>query len=290
MWAHSRIPFLNSVVKHSRFSSFLLPIALFSCALTTSASASEPTSVGSIGIRIAHIPAAVAHEPLAGSYIISRLQPGVELTQRLEVFNTSTEAIKVSLYPGLATFKNRTFLIGNGRDGNDLTSWTKLSQDLVVLKPGATQYFNMTISPPLDALSLQQFGVIWAEVQGAPNSSGITSVSRVGIRMYVPVGNAPDIAIGEQVVSSATNQIIVKKSLISRYIVVVVLFSVFLALIFLILLLFFLRRGESDRKFRKENERKLEAQWKRERDRRRKIWKSGRESPRPPDDYYEDEN
>ena len=279
-------------MKNLRSPRFTLLVALFSCAIPISANAGEPTSVGSVGIRIAQIPAAVADEPMAGSYIISRLQPGVKLTQRLEVFNTSTETMKVSLYPGLATFKNRTFLIGNGRDGNDLTSWTKVSEDLVVLKPGATQYFNMIISPPLDALSLQQFGVIWAEVQGAPNSAGITSVSRVGIRMYVPVGNAPDIAIGEQVVSSATNQITVKKSLISTYIVEVILLFVFLSLIFLILLLFFLRRGKSDRKFRKENERQLEAQWKRERDRRRKIWKNGSRSQQnsPPEDYYEDEN
>lgn len=290
--ALSRTLFPSSSMKNLRSLRFTLLIALFSCAIPISANAGEPTSVGSVGIRIAQIPAAVAEEPLAGSYIISRLQPGISLTQRLEVFNTSTQEIKVSIYPGLATFKNNKFLIGEGRNGNELTSWTKLSPNILVLKPGATQYFNMTISPPADALSLQQFGVIWAEVQGAPNASGITAVSRVGIRMYVPVGNAPNISIGYQVTSSTINEIIVKKSLVSRYIVEVILFFIFLSLIFLILLLFFLRRGKSDRKFRKENERQLEAQWKRERDRRRKIWKTGSRSHQNPphQDHYEDEN
>ena len=253
--------------------------------------AAEPTAVGSVGIRIAQIPAALAQEPLAGAYIISRLQPGIELAQRLEVFNTSTQEIKVSIYPGLATFKDNKFLIGNGRDGNELTSWTKLSLNTLILKPGKNQYFTMTISPPADALSLQQFGVIWAEVQGAPNSAGITAVSRVGIRMYIPVGNAPAITISAPSVTSTVNEIIVKKSLVSRYIVEVITFFIFLSLMFLILFLFFLRRGNSDRKFRKENEKQLESQWKRERDRRRKIWKTGGQSPQnpPPHDRYEDE-
>lgn len=248
--------------------------------MPASAGASEPTAVGSVGIRIAQIPAALANEPLAGAYIISRLQPGVEFAQRLEVFNTSTQEIKISMYPGLATFKNKKFLIGNGRDGNDLTSWTKLSPNVVILKPGATQYVIMTISPPIDALSEEEFGVIWAEVQGAPNSSGISAVSRVGIRMYVPVGNAPDIAIAEPTMSSTMNEIVIKKSLVSRYIFEVIIFFIFLTIIFLFLFLFFWRRGNSDRKFRKENEKQLEAQWKRERDRRRKIWKSGGQSRR----------
>ena len=278
-------------MKDLRSSIFLILIALFSSAMPISAHAAEPTAVGSVGIRIAQIPAALANEPLAGSYIISRLQPGVAFEQRLEVFNTSTQVIKVSVYPGLATFKDRKFLIGNGRDGNELTSWTKLAFSSVSLKPNTSQYFTMTISPPADALSLQQFGVIWAEVQGAPNSAGITAVSRVGIRMYIPVGNAPDIAIADPTVNSTLNEIVVKKSLVSRYIIEVVSFFIVLSLIFLSLLLFFLRRGNSDRKFRKENEKQLEAQWKRERARRRKIWKTGGQSHQnpPPTDPHEDE-
>ena len=278
-------------MKDLRSSICLALIAAFSCAMPIGAHAAEPTAVGSVGIRIAQIPAALANEPLAGSYIISRLQPGVAFEQRLEVFNTSTQVIKVSVYPGLATFKDRKFLIGNGRDGNELTSWTKLAFSSVSLKPNTSQYFTMTISPPADALSLQQFGVIWAEVQGAPNSAGITAVSRVGIRMYIPVGNAPDIAIADPTVNSTLNEIVVKKSLVSRYIIEVVSFFIVLSLIFLSLLLFFLRRGNSDRKFRKENEKQLEAQWKRERARRRKIWKTGSQSPQnlPPSDPHEDE-
>jgi len=181
---------------------------------------------------------------------------------------------KVSIYPGKATFSHGKFEVADGRTGNSLTSWTKLSPNVLNLKAGDSKFINVTILAPDDAPSIQQFGVIWAEVQGAPNEAGITSISRVGIRMYVPVGDSAAIAIGETNLTSSTNEIIVKKSLVSAYTIEVMLGLIFVAIVLLILFLFILRRGNSDHKFRKENEKLLESQWKRERDRRRKIWKN----------------
>ena len=275
------------------FRSFIL-VTLASVAVGTgaiSAHAAEPTNVGSVGIRIAQIHAVDVDHPFASAYIVHRLQPGAAHSQRLEIYNTSTQEMKVDMYPGLATFENKEFLVGNGRDGNKFTSWIKLLPATLTLKPNEAKSFNMTITPPADAASIQQFGVIWAEVKGEPNASGITSVSRVGIRVYVPVGDAPDISIAEISAISTTNEIILKKSFIATYliqlIVSLVFFSVILSLLFFILL----RRSNSDRKYRKENEKQLEAQWKRERDRRRKIWKSGGPSSRSDSrsDPHEDE-
>lgn len=244
------------------------------------AHAADPTPVGSIGIRIAQIQAADVENPFASAYIVHRLQPGIAHTQRLEIYNTSTQEMKVNLYPGLATFENRKFLVGNGRDGNNFTSWIKLLPATLTLKPSEAKSFNMTITPPADAASIQQFGVIWAEVQGEPNAAGITSVSRVGIRIYVPIGDAPNISISEIATNSSTNEIILKKSFISTYLIELIICLVFLSVILSLLFFLLLRRSNSDRKYRKENEKQLEAQWKRERDRRRKIWKSGGQSPR----------
>ena len=249
----------------------------FSLILTQSsqvaAHSSDPTAIGSVGIRIAQIPAEDANNPYSSMYIVNRLHPGITFHQRLEVFNTSTQMFKVSLYPGLATFQSGKFEIGEGRSGNELTRWITISPTALQIKPGETKAFTVTIAPPTDAPSIKQYGVIWAEVKGEPNASGITSVSRVGVRIYVPVGNSPEVDIQETAIPSSTNEIIVKKSLVSKYIHEVVLFFILLVLLFLFLFLFFLRRGNSDRKFRKENEKRLESQWKRERDRRRKIWK-----------------
>jgi hypothetical protein len=244
------------------------------------AQGAQPQSVGSVGIRIAQIPADVVNNPYSKAYIVSRIYPGVALTQRLEVFNTSSQEFKVSLYPGKASLSGGNFEVAEGRTGNDLTSWVKLSPNTVTVKPGQSKYFEVTILPPVDAPSIQQFGVIWAEVQGDRNANGITAVSRVGIRMYVPVGDSAAIAIGGTSMTSSTNEILVKKSILTAHEIELLLLFVSMSIIFLFLFLFFYRRGSSDHKFRKENEKILESQWKRERDRRREIWKRrGRINP-----------
>lgn len=277
-------------MKHSRLVFFVAIIFIATGVSAGNVQANEPTDVGSVGIRIAQIPAALADHPFAKAYIVTRLQPGIVHTQRLEIYNTSTQDLKVDVYPGLATYVNGDFLAGNGREGNKLTSWIKLLPNTLKLKPSESKSFNMVITPPVDAASIQQFGVIWAEVQGEPNASGITPVSRVGIRMYIPIGSAPEISIAETSMTSSTNEIILKKSFISTYVVQVIIILVLLTIILSFLFFFLLRRGNSDRKFRKENEKRLEAQWKQERDRRRKIWKNkGNSRQRDPSPRYYDE-
>jgi hypothetical protein len=279
----------------------LLPLGLFLSALITfgvsvaNVQAAEPTAVGSVGIRIAQIPAEVANHPYSKAYIVSRIYPGVALTQRLEVFNTSSQEFKVDLYAGKATFQSGNFEVADGRTGNDLTSWTKISPNVLVVKPGQHQYFNITILPPTDAPSIQQFGVIWAEVQGAKNITGISAVSRVGIRMYVPVGDSAAIPIGGSSMTSSTNEIVVKKTLLTSNVTQLILFLIFLSIVSLAYSVFFSRRGKSDRQFRKENEKRLESQWKRERNRRREIWKRRNQShnqrePRYIDDEHYEEH
>jgi len=251
----------------------VLLLCIFIQSFSLSSQAADPVPVGSIGIRISEIPANVADHPYSKVYIVSRLTPGVEMKQRLEVFNTSPKEFKVSLYPGLATFANGEFKIGEGRMGNTLTSWTKLTPDTVIVKPGESKFFNVTISPPADAASVTQYGVLWAEVAGTPNEAGITSVSRVGIRMYVPVGDSSETPISAADMVSSTNEIVVKKSFLTTYTFAVILVGFFLILSLISLVLFFLRRDTSDRKARRKNEKLLEQQWRDERERRRKIWK-----------------
>jgi hypothetical protein len=259
-----------------------LLLFIFTQFFTAGSHAAEPVAIGSVGIRISEIPANVADHPYSKVYIVSRLVPGVEMTQRLEVFNTSPKEFKVSLYPGLATFSNGEFKIGEGRMGNTLTSWTKLTPNTVVVKPGASKFFTVTISPPADAASVTQYGVIWAEVAGTPNEAGITSVSRVGIRMYVPVGDSSETPISATDMVSSTNEIIVKKSFLTTYTLATILVGFFLILALISLVLFFLRRDTSERKARRTNEKLLEEQWRNERARRRKIWKQKLHLPENP--------
>jgi hypothetical protein len=197
------------------------------------------------------------------------------MTQRLEVFNTSPKEFRVSLYPGMATFVNGEFKVGEGKMGNTLTRWTKLTPNAVLVKAGESKFFSVTISPPSDAASETQYGVIWAEVEGTPNEAGITSVSRVGIRMYVPVGNSSESPISSTDMVSTTNEIVVKKSIISNSLLVLLGLFSFLSLLLFIFFIVFFRRNNSVRKAQKKNEKQLEEQWRNERARRRRIWKDG---------------
>ena len=251
---------------------FSIALILFiSSAPMPSAIATDATSAGSIGIRIAQIPAAVAEDPFSDVYIVSRLQPGTSLMQRLEVFNTSSEDFRVSIYPGAATFIEGSFEVTDGRTGNLLTDWIKLSPNLLLVKPGESKTFNMVITTPSSALSTQQFGVIWAEVQGSPNAEGITTVSRVGIRMYIPIGDAPAITIAKSNLDSSTNQIVVKKSTSFAYSTEITYISISLNIILLILLMVYLRRYPRDRKELKEQEMRDKNEWREEKRRRAEL-------------------
>ena len=248
-------------------------ILLTSSPLISTAQASDPNSVGSVGIRIAQIPAAIAEDPFAEVYIVSRLQPGKNLEQRLEVFNTSSQEFKVSVYPGAATFIDGKFAVADGKTGNTLTSWTKLSPNLLIVKPGESKTFVMNITTPRDAASIQQFGVIWAEVQGVPSPSGVTSVSRVGIRMYVPVGNLPAITISKASLASNTHQIIVKKSAVRNYLDQIIYVLAALNILFFTLFLIYFRRNSSERKVKKKRDKQDEAEWRKEKERRDEMSK-----------------
>jgi hypothetical protein len=242
---------------------------------TSTGYAAPPSSAGSLGIRIAQIPAAVADEPFADVYIISRLQPTISLSQRLEVFNTSKQEFKVSVYPGAASFVKEKFTVADGRMGNTLTSWIKLTPNLLVVKPGESKTFIMTISTPANAASENQFGVIWAEVQGAPNASGVTSISRVGIRMYIPVGNSLPISIAVPSSESNSKQIIVTKST-HGLIQVIYLLSILNILFFIFFLRCFLKKS-SERKARAYDDKRDASEYRKGLKRRNK--KSKRKEP-----------
>jgi hypothetical protein len=51
----------------------------------------------------------------------------------------------------------------------------------------------------------QQYGVIWASTKTYPNSNAVGGVSRVGIRMYDPVGTGGDTTPGTGTQGSLTS-------------------------------------------------------------------------------------
>jgi hypothetical protein len=144
---------------------------------------------GSVGIRLIPLAGASPNDSLGSSYVVDRLAPGASLTRSVEIDNTTHSIIDVSVYPAAASIVRGSFAFAPSNGGNELSSWTSVSHDLVRLAPGAEALDTLTISAPAGASSGERYGVLWAQVSATPAAGGgVTLVNRVGVRMYVSIG------------------------------------------------------------------------------------------------------
>lgn len=156
-------------------------------AFATPTSSTSDSAPGSVGIRLLEVPENSADDPRARSYIVDNLSPGTTIHRRFEITNTSSAPIQVAVYTSAASISNGQFTGAAGATPNELTTWTSLTADSVQVAANGNSTQTITVAVPADAPSGEQYAVLWAQV-GAPNSTGITQVNRVGIRMYVSVG------------------------------------------------------------------------------------------------------
>lgn len=54
-----------------------------------------------------------------------------------------------------------------------------------MVKPGESKTFDLVITTPNSALSTQQFGVIWAEVQGSTNFAYSTEITYISFSVNI---------------------------------------------------------------------------------------------------------
>jgi hypothetical protein len=142
---------------------------------------------GGLGIRLAEAPTSRRDDPRARIYIIDHVKPGATIQRKIVVSNQASTPIAVSLYPAAADIRNGEFFPAAGRTVNELSSWTRISQASVALRPGASQTLETTVVVPANASSGERYAVVWAEIRSAA-TTGIKQVNRVGIRIYLSVG------------------------------------------------------------------------------------------------------
>jgi hypothetical protein len=146
-------------------------------------------SSGGIGIRLVGVPSDSGNGPLADSYIVGRPAPGTSIRRRIEVSNSTGSAADVSVYPAAAGLRRGNFTFAPGHSRNELSTWTSLSRDVVLLSPGSRAFETLTINVPKQASSGERYAVVWAEVSApAPVTGGVTLVNRVGVRIYLSIG------------------------------------------------------------------------------------------------------
>lgn len=143
-----------------------------------------------VGIRLVDAPKDRADDPRARQYIVDHLAPGTTITRHVEVSNGTPTTAVVQLYAAAASIKDGNFQFGDGRAANDLTGWTTV--DPTTVSPpanGGVSQATVTIAVPADASPGERYAVLWAELPAAvPAGGGIAAVNRVGVRIYLSVG------------------------------------------------------------------------------------------------------
>jgi hypothetical protein len=159
------------------------------------ASASTPVPVPTVGIRLLDAPTSLANDPRAREYIIDHVAQGTTISRQVEITNTTAVTQVVQLYAAAATIGGGTFRFAAGRSANDLTSWTSVTPSTVSPPAGGDSLATVTIAVPAGVSPGERYAVVWAQLaaatpvaHGVGSVAGVTTVNRVGVRIYLSVG------------------------------------------------------------------------------------------------------
>lgn len=145
---------------------------------------------GFITISLLDIPANRADDPRAQTYIVDNIPPGASITRRVQVTNNTGASTVLDVYSGPAAIEDGAFVPRPRGETNPLSSWVDLSATEVALDHGQSAEVVVTIAVPADAPEVEQYGAVWVSTRPADTGDGqqIAQVSRVGVRLYVSVG------------------------------------------------------------------------------------------------------
>jgi len=121
-------------------------------------------------------------------YVIDRMAPGSSITRVVEISNDTPIAQVVACYDSAATIAQGAFVGADGSTANELTSWISIDHGTLKLAKSQRARVRVTFNVPSDTSPGERYGVIWAEIRSSNSGSGIVSINRVGIRVYLSVG------------------------------------------------------------------------------------------------------
>lgn len=149
-----------------------------------------PPGAGSLTISLLDIPADRADDPRAQSYIVDNIPPGGSITRRVQVTNNTGAPGVFDVYTGPAAIEDGAFVPKPRGENSPLTGWVGLSAAELALDDGQSAEVTVTIDVPADAPEVEQYGAVWASTRPADTGDGqqLAQVSRVGVRLYVSVG------------------------------------------------------------------------------------------------------
>jgi hypothetical protein len=158
------------------------------CAPATGALAqtSAPTPPPGIGAKLLEGPADSQGDPRAHEYIVDHLAPGTTISRKVGFSNGDDQPVDLVFYAASSKIVNGAFTVDPARAANDLTSWMSFSPASATVQPGQTLPVTVTIAVPAGSTRGERYAAALAE--RATSGGGVTTVSRVGIRIYLSVG------------------------------------------------------------------------------------------------------
>jgi hypothetical protein len=156
---------------------------------TGAAVAAGTVPEGSVGIRLLDAPKGRAADPRARLYIVDHISPGATVTRRVELSNGTERPVQLSLYAAGAEVHKGQFRFLDGRTANELAGWTSVRPERVVVPARGIVAATVTIDVPPDASTGERYAVVWAELpRSVAAGGGVSTVNRVGVRVYLSVG------------------------------------------------------------------------------------------------------
>jgi hypothetical protein len=157
------------------------------------AAAAGTAPEGSVGIRLLDAPTGRAGDPRARLYVVDHVGPGATVTRRVELSNGTARPVQLSLYAAGAEVQRGRFRFLDGRAANELTGWTTLRPGRIQVPARGTAAATVTIDVPADASAGERYAVVWAELPtSVAAGGGVSTVNRVGVRVYLSVGPGGD--------------------------------------------------------------------------------------------------
>jgi hypothetical protein len=171
-------------------------LAVVAASVTPAAAAAgvtEPKTgpAQTFGTRLVDVPVSEAGNPRALQYIIDYLPTGTTIHRRILVMNGETRTAHFTVYPDAAQISNEVFTGEAGATRSELTSWISVQHPVLNLAPGASEMDMITIKVPLEATRGEHYAEVWVQQEAYARTAtgfGINEVTRIGIRVYLAVG------------------------------------------------------------------------------------------------------
>lgn len=141
------------------------------------------------GIGVGLLGGGDSADPRARSYVVDAVDPGEAFSRRFQVCNGTDQDVTVELYAGAAAVEDGAFRVLEGRVRSELTGWVRIEPGTVTIPARQAAVATARFRVPEGVQDGERYGALLVALPGRAQG-GVDVVSRVGVRVYLAVGDA----------------------------------------------------------------------------------------------------